>query len=294
MTVIIGTDFSLASQPIADVAAELARRRGEDLVVAHVMDGPLLPSTTFPQRELGTVQEEARRLRAFGCRVRPELLHDGNVGKRLAQLAETENASVLVVGAQGHGLRSPLGTVATSALRHVTRPVLVVRRAELLWSASASQQSRPRALVPFALDATDAGLVEALQLVASAGDVDVDFAHFTPLAAPAPSPTQRALIDNASSLGEAALRDHFGGLPVGVGVRSIIGRDAFGRLDAHVVQLARESNADLIICGSHHRHGVERMMEGSVAEGIALHAPVSVLVARAPASHNQRLASAFA
>lgn len=286
MTILIGTDFSNTCRAVADIAAELARRRGEELVVAHVADGRLLPSSTFPLADFGTIETEARRLRAFGCKVRPVLLRDGAVGTRLAELAEAEDVSVLVVGAQGRGLRSPLGTVATSALRHVVRPVLIVRRAELLWSASESHHLR--ALVPFALDATDAGLREALDLVASTGDVDVDFVHYTPL--PTPSSAHRAV----TPVDEIALRGYFGPLPVGVGVSSISERDAFGRLDAHLSDFAREKKVDLVVCGSHHRHGIERMKEGSVAEGIALHAPVSVLVARAPAAMNQRQTSALA
>lgn len=275
MTVIVGTDFSREGAAVAVLAAELARRRGEELIVAHVVDGPLLPAAAASTR----IEAEAHRLRARDCRVRPVLLYDGPCGKRLATLAMQEEASVLVLGAQGAGMRSPLGTVASQAIRHTSCPVLAVRKPERLWGARASGPLR--VIVPFALDASDEGLCEALTLVAATGDIDVDFLH----CAPVPEPVQRWR--HAAPLDEAALRGYFGSLPAGLAVRSILERDAFGRLDGHVSDVARARDVDLIVCGSHHRHGVARMREGSIAEGIVLHAPVSVLVARAPAAADQ-------
>lgn len=46
-----------------------------------------------------------------------------------------------------------------------------------------------------------------------------------------------------------------------------------------IISLAKESNADLIIIGSH-KPGVADYLLGSVAEGVVRHAPCSVLVKR--------------
>jgi nucleotide-binding universal stress UspA family protein len=277
MTIIVGTDFSRVSTTVADVAAELARRRNDDLVIAHVVDGPLLPAS-FAPRVHERIDAEARRLRAHGCHVRTALLPEGNFGRRLGELAEKERATLLVVGAQGAGLRSPLGTVAQAAVRHVTCPVLLVRHPERLWIGR-DEAERLRVLVPFALDDTDATLRDVLDIVASTGDVDGDFVHY--VSVPEPDLDWRR---TAAPTSEPALRAYFGELPAGVAVRALLERDAFGRLDSHVADLARERDVDLVLCGSHHRHGVERLKGGSIAEGILLHAPVSVLVARAPAA----------
>src|SRR5262249_19811609 len=45
-----------------------------------------------------------------------------------------------------------------------------------------------------------------------------------------------------------------------------------------ITETAKNWGADLIIVGSHCRHGFERLIEGSVSESIALHAPCSVAV----------------
>jgi len=167
-----------------------------------------------------------------------------------------------------------LGTVATTALRQVTCPLLVVRRPERLWNNALGEPLR--VLVPFALDVTDTGLKDALGLVASTGDFSADFIHYRHVPETRDQRGQTALVT------KEALVAYLGQLPVGLDARSITERDAFGRLDWHLRDLAHEKMTDLIVCGSHHRHGVERMRDGSIAEGIVLHSPVSVLVARAP------------
>jgi nucleotide-binding universal stress UspA family protein len=281
--IIVGTDFSSSSLAVTTAAAELARRRGHDVVLAHVVDGPLLPARAAPALH-ERLRTAARALSAHGCRVRTALLHDGNCGAQLAALADEERATLLVVGAQGEGMRSPLGTVAAAAIRHTTCPLLVVRRAERLWASS--ERPRLRVLAPFALDDTDAALAESLALVAATGDVDADFVHWTEIPAPR-SPTVARAADKA-------VRAHFHTLPIGVVVRGVFERTAFGRLDTLVAELARERDSDLVVCGSHHRHGFDRFRSGSIAEGIVLHAPVSVLVARAPGSLSTSLSTSTA
>lgn len=49
-----------------------------------------------------------------------------------------------------------------------------------------------------------------------------------------------------------------------------------------ICDLADEWGADLIVVGSHGRHGLRRLLIGSVAEFVVRHAHCSVLVVRAP------------
>ena len=48
-----------------------------------------------------------------------------------------------------------------------------------------------------------------------------------------------------------------------------------------IVKAARDWPADVIVIGSHGRGGVQRILLGSVAEGVTRHAPCPVLVVRA-------------
>jgi nucleotide-binding universal stress UspA family protein len=51
-----------------------------------------------------------------------------------------------------------------------------------------------------------------------------------------------------------------------------------------IVDEARQWQADLIVMGSHGRSGLDRLLLGSVAEGVLRHAPCSVEIVRAPAA----------
>lgn len=272
MTIIAATDLSESSRAVAELAADVARARQEPLLVAHVVDGPILPGVR--ERLLA----EERRLAARGCRTEV-VLESGRVPDRLAGLAERTAANLVVVGAQGEGLRTLLGTVATAILHRVAAPLLVVRQpARLAAFTGAAREGAGRrlhALFCLSLDETEPPLREALAFLASVGGVDADLAHYRLV------PEQPALRHDAVRLAARDAVEALGPLPPGVVATPIV-RDGFGRLDAHVSDLATERDVDLIVCGSHRRHGLERVTEGSVAEGIVRHAPVSVLVARAP------------
>ncbi len=54
------------------------------------------------------------------------------------------------------------------------------------------------------------------------------------------------------------------------------------RVSDAIIEEARRSQADLIVLGTHGRRGVRRLLLGSDAEAIVRHAPVAVLLVRAP------------
>jgi nucleotide-binding universal stress UspA family protein len=47
-----------------------------------------------------------------------------------------------------------------------------------------------------------------------------------------------------------------------------------------IVEVASQYHADLVVVGSHGRKGLARFLLGSVSEGVARHAPCSVLIVR--------------
>jgi nucleotide-binding universal stress UspA family protein len=53
-----------------------------------------------------------------------------------------------------------------------------------------------------------------------------------------------------------------------------------GNVRSIVVDTAAQWPADLIVLGSHGRGGLDRFLLGSVSEGVARHAPCSVLIVR--------------
>jgi nucleotide-binding universal stress UspA family protein len=76
----------------------------------------------------------------------------------------------------------------------------------------------------------------------------------------------------AAACGKAAARE--------VTADGVLAAGGPGRVCDHVVEEARRWQADLIVLGSHGRHGLGRLLLGSDAEQILRHAPVPVLVVR--------------
>jgi nucleotide-binding universal stress UspA family protein len=53
-----------------------------------------------------------------------------------------------------------------------------------------------------------------------------------------------------------------------------------GRASEAIVTIAKSWNADLVVLGSHGKHGLERFLLGSVSQDVVHHAPCSVEIVR--------------
>ena len=62
--------------------------------------------------------------------------------------------------------------------------------------------------------------------------------------------------------------------------RPSTGQAPEGNPATELLRIARESNADVVVVGTHGRTGLRRLLAGSVARNVMLHAPCSVLVVR--------------
>ncbi len=84
--------------------------------------------------------------------------------------------------------------------------------------------------------------------------------------------------DGAELLRDAAasIRD------AGIKVETILQEAPDGQVGEAIFRQAREYQAELIICGTHGRRGVRRMLMGSDAEYIVRQSPVPVLLVRQP------------
>jgi len=74
--------------------------------------------------------------------------------------------------------------------------------------------------------------------------------------------------------GESAVRS------AGVEVDAAFVEAVGGQAGDHIVQQAIEWGADLIVCGTHGRRGLRRLVLGSDAEYIVRHTPVPILLVR--------------
>jgi nucleotide-binding universal stress UspA family protein len=84
----------------------------------------------------------------------------------------------------------------------------------------------------------------------------------------------RAILDS----GEATVRS--GGVEVDTTLVEAMGNQAGDQ----IIHLAKEWGADLIVCGTHGRRGIRRIVMGSDAEYIVRHTPVPILLVRSHAT----------
>ena len=105
MTIVCVTDFSQAAGEAVDVAAEIARKRGESLLLWHAVEpqaGDPVGAYVEPVRadRAARLESEAERIRALGVAVECSAVIGWPEDELPAQLpAET---SLIVAGARGH------------------------------------------------------------------------------------------------------------------------------------------------------------------------------------------------
>ncbi len=135
-------DFSEASRPALESAAELGKRLGAALTILHVVKADSMPSgpmsVPLPEAISTTIQREFEpRMSALrdefanrlGAAVKSEVLV-GDPAQLILWFARDEGFDLLVMGTHGRtGLgHLVMGSVAEQVLRGSTCPVMVVRR----------------------------------------------------------------------------------------------------------------------------------------------------------------------
>ncbi len=134
--IVAATDFSESSRRGVDLAVDLARLHGAELVLLHVIEPFIPPYPIALAPEPGTLEGAARaaletelsQVREVLPAARGELLR-GSPSHELTKFAEEQGADLLVIGT--HGRKGPsrwiLGSVAERVVRSSRAPVLTVR-----------------------------------------------------------------------------------------------------------------------------------------------------------------------
>jgi nucleotide-binding universal stress UspA family protein len=279
MRIVCGTDFSVHAQEAGNAAAALAVRWKETLVLVHVHEehglepgsDKILSALRDAARK--RLREEAERLRALGAIVEEEFLM-GDPWSVLVEVARRPSTRVVVLSSLGHMAPSRLlvGSVAERVAETAPVPTLVVRAAHPfeVW-ARGEQPLRVFAGVDFSASA-DAAL-RWIRDLRESGPCDVTVGHVNspflerwrlgvtgPLSLTENAPeVQRGLERDLAAKVKQWLREGKVNLRIALGL---------GRTDVHLMQLAREAQADLIVVGTHQRHGLERLWHSSVSRGL--------------------------
>jgi len=297
MKVLIGIDASVASQHVLEEVISRPWPAATNFTVLHVADVYGLTRASslvheFHRQGLILVQTAAEKLCQAGRLTKAEVLF-GTPRREIAEYAKKWEADLVMVGSHGQGAlaRLLLGSVAHGVLRTAPCSIEIVRPR----AARASNSSHAMKI----LLATDGSNFSIAALDSVAGrpwpaDSEVKLISVEELPAVLPNQMTASSLSAMypASLLEELLQCARTHAKEAIENASIVlrrsslrlvngGSTPLGDPRLAILEAAREWKADLIVLGSHGRRGLDRLLLGSVAESIALHAHCSVEVVRA-------------
>ncbi len=295
MTILAATDFSPAADNAVRTAIELARKLGDSVLVARIVEPPLaiypelpLPDSAAFDAALQKANEAelARAIATLACTdvsIEGRILV-GPVAQSLVDLAGSSKARFLVMGTTGRGAlkRLALGSTAESMVLTSPCPVLVVPEGATPLSAWSAGRRPLRALVGLDLDDAAARVLDIVKTFRQSGSCDLALVHaYWP-----PAEYHRLGLHGPHSyfdtdpevvaMLEREIRARTD-LPAGPGATSLRIESAWGRVGETLAQDAEREEADLIVVGTRQPHGWNRLSHGSTAIGALRAARIAVL-----------------
>lgn len=294
MTVVCGTDFSESAARAADAAAAFAAAWKEDLVLVHALEYPGAQdagSWSLLEAERGRVKsllgKEAARLAASLVPVRTEI-GIGASDETLVQAAANCGARLVVVGALGRrgGSLWRLGSTADRVAQTSRFPVLVVRDADAITEWARGRRTLEVLVGIDRTPSSDAALSWIAE-IESAGRCHVTCGHvYWPpevkeklhVGGGIPIGSGHAEIEKALAIElRARVEVLRGGRPFELHLLGGLGRPA-----DHLVRMAEDARADLVVVGANQRTLISRFWHGSVSRGVIDQAPMNVVCVTGP------------
>jgi nucleotide-binding universal stress UspA family protein len=300
--IVCATDFSPEAASALSWAAAFARREGARIDLVHVLPEPTrdleqlaTDAATFEaaRREDATAKltaEAVATVRAAGVTVQPHVL-TGEAEVRIVEHAARHAARMIVMGACGRPRveRWVLGSVAERTVRSAACPVVIIPRVEpdhAWFPAESGGTARPLKALVGLEGGEGAELIGFTADLRRRGPCDVTFLHlywpieeYARLGLRGPRDPIEVDPDVVKHV-EPRLRALIDGLPGHGGVTLKI-RPALGAPGANLAAAAEEQPYDLLVVGSHQRHGLARVLKGSVSADLS-HQAVRTPIACVP------------
>lgn len=292
MNIVCGTDFTAHGAFGSAVAAALAGKLEDKLLLVHALPfrgrGAGFPEVSHElfARLRETLAEGAARLDQFGAEVEPHLVTDYPEPAMLSKVTPAETRLVVLASrgraVSNHGLGS---SVAERVAEHCPVPTLVVRPDDsfLQWVRG----TRPlKVLCAYDFSGTADAALAYLNVLQHWGTCHFVLAQvYSPL-----DENGRLGFDGATSFDaheidvqrilERDLCEKANAVlgPASDGRMRLRVKASWGRPDPDLITMAKEEQADLIVTGTHQWHGLERLCNPSVSRALLRYAPMSVLV----------------
>jgi purine nucleosidase len=205
----------------------------------------------------------------------------GRAASAIVDEASAMSADLVVLGSRGHGTIATmlLGSTASEVVDHAPCPVLVARGNHLARSRSPTTARRrpapPRTCHPLGI--FEGRPISVVTVAETAMPVAAGFV---------PGLYDEVLASYSRSVDEAR-EDVRAESTTTAGRLAATGLDAFpvvleGDAAAELVRFVTERGTGTIVMGTRGHTGIARLLLGSVARNVLLHAPCSVLIVRAP------------
>lgn len=285
-SIVVPIDFSRPSLAALAYAARIAEGTARVIRLRHaIAPTPIEEAMTAQQllveAAVTRLEELARPLRSRGISITTEARIGAPIDVLEREIAQIEpnNSEVLVVmGDRGQSAirRTLLGSVADSALRRLRCPVVVVHEHDELCE-------RLRVVIGYGFEGESQGALGAfLALFGNARfSPRVELVHVLPeyewvegtevplLRAPPFDDVEQLRAEELHAVAETLRKQ-------GIDATSTVLRGEPTRM---LLQHASDTRADLLVAGRRPRRAFERLVFGSVAEGIAHRAKCAVLTA---------------
>jgi len=297
--ILCGTDFTDNAKQAARVAAAIAKRLDEPVLLVHALDFPgyagkgnaagVFRQIKASRRKL--LQQEAESLHQAGVVVEMALPL-GRPDEALVDFARTGPTRLVVVASLGKRLatRWLVGSVSERTAQRASVPTLVVRDAAP-FEAWTRGERQLKVFVAFNFTVTSEAALRWVNELQAIGPCDVVVGCVDW------PPEQRSRLGGAGSLplvGNPTEVQVILERELTTRVTALLGDTSFrlrveanwGRPDDRLAEMAKEEGADLVVVGSHQYRGFERLWHTSVSRGLLHSATMSVAVV--PLSTHQK------
>jgi len=251
-------------------------------LLGALVSNPVLLETATLQRRVD-LDDEAQRLRDLGTNVEEKFL-SGSAFDELVTAASGAKGRLIVVGAIGHGLarRLFIGSVAERTAESSPIPTLVVRPGGRLASWIRGEHGL-KILVGYDFSAASDAALDWVNQLREIGkfQATVLYSNWPPdearrLGFEGPLP----LVTNSADVQKKLERDLK--KRVATFLRSkevnVLVEPGWGNPEGYLFEMASRQKVDLIVVGTHQRHGLGRVLLGSVSRAVLHHAKVAVAI----------------